>query len=1041
MIESEKTLLFLFVFFFAAVGARAQQAKIYVEKETIETYTFGDPDPVPKIGQGKEIYPYFEFDGYSLTSKPMEWTVITLENSYIKVLVLPGVGGKVWGAIEKSTGRDFIYHNNVLKFRNIALRGPWTSGGIEFNFIDIVGHTYNAASKVDYLIQKNKDGSVSLWIGGLVLPIRTRFRLEIRLPANAAMFKTNGFYYNSSPLYQPYYYWSTAAIHVGDSLQYQFPATYFSHNGFYPWPITEDGRNISFYRNMKPGGGSYFMYGKYANYFGAYWHNLDFGFGHWARYDEMPGRKLFTWGAAEAGAIWETLLTDKSGQYTELQAGRLYSQHDLKLFGPQRTDQWTEIWFPIKKIGGIKAASPYAVMNVEQNPEGLMVGINALQAINDTLKIFKNNSLIYKELISLEPMGVFKTSIETTSNEANYIIKLGDQLSFSTKPHGKNIIRRPKPSLHIHASTAAALYRKGLKYAARTKYDKAIQAYQKSLIMNGKNVSALTKLAQAYTHKAMYQKALKYVNRALAINTYHSDANFIYGVINRRMGFLNQAKVAFGFAARSLKYRTAGYEQIAAINIQQHNWSDAVYYANKALNYNEYNLKAYKDLIIAYWKQNKDQKAIKKINKLLQIDPLSHFAYFERYLVNPTEKRLKSFTSLIRNDLPHQTYLELAMDYYKMGLNRRAKKVLKISPSYPIVNYWLAFLNKNDTQKNHEYLHKALAASPKLVFPFRHETITVLQWASKQENNWKTKYYLALILWSKGRSDEALKLMNAVGNNPGYAPFYLTRAKLRGDDNALENLADLKYALKLDKGQWRTYMTLGNWYMSNDRMEKALNILDIGHKRFENNFYLDVKYASALLKSGNYKKSFELLNKTHLLPSEGARRAYYIFEQALIRLAMQNIEQEKFESALQHLKLSQTYPLHLGVGRPPHPDERVQHYLAAHIYRLQNKTALADSLYRKILTYSKKHVNNYSFNFSDLVTLLVYERYGKKQMAENIRKLFIKNLDDQKLIIAWLQAQQNNQEDKLNDVREMLLKNADSKIPSWFKGFLQLTKE
>ena len=57
-----------------------------------------------------------------------------MENEHIEVYVLPEVGGKIWGAIDKSNGEEFIYRNEVMKFRNISLRGPWTSGGIEFNF-------------------------------------------------------------------------------------------------------------------------------------------------------------------------------------------------------------------------------------------------------------------------------------------------------------------------------------------------------------------------------------------------------------------------------------------------------------------------------------------------------------------------------------------------------------------------------------------------------------------------------------------------------------------------------------------------------------------------------------------------------------------------------------------------------------------------------------------------------------------------------------------------------------------------------------------
>ena len=81
-----------------------------------------------------KIYPYFRFDGYSVSGQDEEWKTVVLENPYIKLWVFPEIGGKLWVAVEKSTGKEFIYFNKVVKFRNIAMRGPWTSGGVEFNF-------------------------------------------------------------------------------------------------------------------------------------------------------------------------------------------------------------------------------------------------------------------------------------------------------------------------------------------------------------------------------------------------------------------------------------------------------------------------------------------------------------------------------------------------------------------------------------------------------------------------------------------------------------------------------------------------------------------------------------------------------------------------------------------------------------------------------------------------------------------------------------------------------------------------------------------
>ena len=142
------------------VGCEDYRLKLVEEKRNLKTYPFSDPNPVPILTQDKRLYPYHKFVGYTHDSTSHEWKVIRMENEHIEVYVLPEVGGKIWGAIDKSNGEEFIYRNEVMKFRNISLRGPWTSGGIEFNF-GVIGHTPATATPVDYLMRKNKDGSIS----------------------------------------------------------------------------------------------------------------------------------------------------------------------------------------------------------------------------------------------------------------------------------------------------------------------------------------------------------------------------------------------------------------------------------------------------------------------------------------------------------------------------------------------------------------------------------------------------------------------------------------------------------------------------------------------------------------------------------------------------------------------------------------------------------------------------------------------------------------------------------------------------------------
>ena len=175
---------------FPLLGALAQAVTIKEETLSLDTYDFGKPNPVPILAENPKIFPYFKFEEYQHNSKKKDWKVVTLENDYIKVMVLPEIGGKVWGAIDKGTGKEFLYKNEVVKFRNIAMRGPWTSGGIEFNF-GIIGHHPSTATPVDYLTRTNPDGSVSCIVGSTDLPSNTKWRVEIRLEKDKAYFETD----------------------------------------------------------------------------------------------------------------------------------------------------------------------------------------------------------------------------------------------------------------------------------------------------------------------------------------------------------------------------------------------------------------------------------------------------------------------------------------------------------------------------------------------------------------------------------------------------------------------------------------------------------------------------------------------------------------------------------------------------------------------------------------------------------------------------------------------------------------------------------
>jgi hypothetical protein len=213
---------------------------------------------------------------------------------------------------------------------------------------------------------------------------------------------------------------------------------------------------------------------------------------------------------------------------------------------------------------------------------------------------------------------------------------------------------------------------------------------------------------------------------------------------------------------------------------------------------------------------------LKYISELLATNPLDHFARFEKYL-NTGEKRDKDeFTGLIRQELPHETYIEMAIQYVQWNLAEEALRILELAPEHPMVQVWQAYLldKKGEKAEAGRKLDKAMAASPELVFPFRPEMTGIFSWADQQKPGWIWKYYEALIRWQCNQPEEAKALFTGCGTEPDFVPFYLAKAELFQDDKRIEEAA-LNRAYGLDPSNWRTGIRLARFCANNDQKEKA----------------------------------------------------------------------------------------------------------------------------------------------------------------------------------------------------------------------------
>jgi hypothetical protein len=1001
-----RVLLFLFIIFFTSgVYLSGQQSLIKEESRSVLTYPYSDPNPVPAMAISSMVspfYPYFVFDGFADKGINKNWKVVTLENDYISVTVLPEVGGKVWGATEKSTGREFVYQNHVMKFRAIGIRGPWTSGGIEHNFGLDLGHAPWTASPVDYIIRKNDDGSVSCIVGGLDLASRTQWRVNILLPADKAYFETRSMWYNPTPLHDAYLSWENGGFRASDDLRFFFPGNfYIGHDGSVnPWPVDNQGRDLSWYRNNNFGSSkSYHVSGLFTGWFGGYWYDSDFGFGHSAPYSDVPGKKIWIWSLARDGAIWEDLLTDKDGQYIEAQSGVKFNQanresgynspYNQLSMRPHYTDTKTEYWFPVVKTKGMADASEYGTLNVVHSDDSLDIYFCPNVTINDSLIVSLNGKNLLTDVLNLKPLELYKKKISLRGTEyKNLSVAIGNNLLSYKSDNKESVVHRPSRTLGQDYNSAEHLFFLAQDMNAMRDYSGAMEYYLECLKKEPAHSRALYRVAELCYRQSDYEEGIKYAKLALENDTYDGGANFIYGLCQRRIGNLIEAEEALSVAARTMEFRSASCLEIAGVKMQRKDYEAANEFAKKSLDFNRYNIPALEILITSYRKLNDKIESEKAITGLLEIDPLDHYARFEHYLLDPSAENLNAFNSFIRNELPYETYLELAVEYVNQGLENEAIKVLEQSPPYPVVYYWLSYLNRNSSaEKSSNYLEKALGMSPRLVFPHRLETIPILTWAIGKNQSWKSKYYLGLLFWHILKTDKAAELFEQCGDIPDWAPFYIARGTLFRNIQTeyCHPCNDFNTAVRIDPGEWRSWHYLINFLQSNGAFKEELENSVKAYERFPANPVTGTDYAKALLNSGKYSECVAVLNKVKILPQEGAHEGHDIFELANLSLAIGKIEKGKYKEALKNLDDSRKWPENLGAGKPYKPDNRVQDYLAALCYEKMGKNKLAEPCIDRILSYSSAEVSQDQDPVNLFITSQVLKAKGKEE--ENDRMM------------------------------------------------------
>ena len=404
------------------------------------------------------------------------------------------------------------------------------------------------------------------------------------------------------------------------------------------------------------------------------------------------------------------------------------------------------------------------------------------------------------------------------------------------------------------------------------------------------------------------------------------------------------------------------------------------------------------------------EKAGKALNTVLNFDPLNHFARFEKYLLDSSAENKAKFTGLITNELPQQTYLELAIWYYNAGRNEDALKVLQLSPGNAETAYWKAFLENKPVNDQH--------LNPEMVFPFRNETAEILQQLILHNDNWVLKYHLALIEWNDNNETVAKKLFEECGTRPQHAPFYAARAALYKNTDTGKVLEDLQHAIALDPAQWRYAKSLIVFYLSQNQIANAVNLAATYHSKLPGNYLIGMQYAKTLLLNNQYKDALIQLQKINMLPAEGSTEGSQLYKEAQLMLALQEMKTGKYKKALDNISLARLWPENLGAGKPYDEDidERLEDWLAYQNYIHLKNEAAAQQMLDKIISFDKTagEDGSNSLSANNLITAWALKKTGKPDQAQTyLQQLLNKNPDN--VWAQWTMNAYNGKAYKLPD--------------------------
>jgi len=166
-------------------------------------------------------------------------------------------------------------------------------------------------------------------------------------------------------------------LKVSDDSRIVYPMRFAASHGFTevtPWPLDQDGHDLSIVRNHVHGAVSLFTHGSRENFMGVWHPATKTGTVHFADYEDLPAKKIWSWGVDAEGLDWRKALSDDNSGYIEIQAGLFRNQETYAFMEPRQRVQFSEYWMPVREIGGISRANLAGVLSIDRRGNNLTAG-------------------------------------------------------------------------------------------------------------------------------------------------------------------------------------------------------------------------------------------------------------------------------------------------------------------------------------------------------------------------------------------------------------------------------------------------------------------------------------------------------------------------------------------------------------------------------------------------------------------------------------------------------------------------------------------